>query len=60
MIDEIRWRAYEIFEWRCKFGIEGTAEGDWLQAEAEIAAWHKWQEKWGKNAKPANGYESDT
>ena len=38
MENEIRELAYEIWENRQYFGIEGTAEDDWLQAEREINA----------------------
>lgn len=29
-------RAYEIYEWRLEYGIEGNALGDWLEAEREV------------------------
>jgi Protein of unknown function (DUF2934) len=34
--DAVRRRAYEIYEERARSGMESSAEGDWLQAEAEI------------------------
>ena len=32
----IRKRAFEIFEYRQEYGMEGTAAGDWLLAEEEF------------------------
>ncbi len=34
--EAVRRRAYEIYEQRAGSGMEGNAEDDWLQAEAEI------------------------
>ena len=34
----IRQRAHEIYERRQALGLPGDAEGDWLQAEAELGS----------------------
>ena len=34
--ERIRQRAHEIYERRQALGLPGDAEGDWLQAEAEL------------------------
>ena len=34
--DLIRQRAYEIWEWRMEYNVEGNDIDDWLQAEYEI------------------------
>ncbi len=34
--DRIRQRAHEIYERRQALGLPGDADGDWLQAEAEL------------------------
>ena len=36
--ERVRQRAQEIYEARVERGLDGDAVGDWLQAEAEIAA----------------------
>jgi hypothetical protein len=35
--ERTRQRAHEIYERRKAMGLPGDAEGDWLQAEAELA-----------------------
>jgi Protein of unknown function (DUF2934) len=42
--DAVRRRAYEIYEERAGIGMEGSAQDDWLQAEAEILT-HQLQRK---------------
>jgi hypothetical protein len=34
--DDIRRRARDIWEFRQHYKIDGTAEGDWLQAEQDL------------------------
>ena len=36
LTDRIRQRAHAIYEQRKTLGLPGDAEGDWLQAEAEL------------------------
>lgn len=35
--DRIRRKAFELYEARCRGGVEGCAESDWIQAEGELA-----------------------
>ena len=44
-IDKIRARAYEIFQWRICYGVEGDSIADWLQAEEEIKQDDLWKER---------------
>ncbi|MFN9994077.1 MAG: hypothetical protein ACK54H_12095 [Phycisphaerales bacterium] len=34
--EQVRRRAFEIYEERCRAGDEGSAEGDWIRAESEL------------------------
>ena len=34
--EQVRRRAFEIYEERCRYGFEGSAEGDWIRAESEL------------------------
>jgi Protein of unknown function (DUF2934) len=36
--ERVRQRAHEIYERRTALGLPGDAEGDWLQAEAELGS----------------------
>ena len=36
--ERVRRRAHEIYERRTALGLPGDAEGDWLQAEAELGS----------------------
>ena len=35
--DEIRLLAYEIYEHRCAGGLDGDADGDWIEAERRLS-----------------------
>ena len=48
-MERIRKRAYEIYQWRKEYNVEGNEQSDWLEAESEINEEEKWtpRQKYG-------------